>query len=145
MLMFAIYLTFLFINFILFQLDPTPGHHEKETKCKQNYVTMRQATQKTLAVTSSYNFDATKLFFIYFVIYSFTTGIFKKVFCNRNFDNVGTFSPWSDGKEGFWFLFLYPCGPLFQARRTAGSIVAVTSVCVAQWCVPGCFSCRVVC
>lgn len=112
MLMFAIYLTFLFINFILFQLDPTPGHHEKETKCKQNYVTMRQATQKTLAVTSSYNFDATKLFFIYFVIYSFNTGIFKKVFCNRSFDNVGTFplGPMERKVSGsFFFIPVAPC------------------------------------
>lgn len=30
MLTFAIYLTFLFINFVLFQPDPTPGHHERE-------------------------------------------------------------------------------------------------------------------
>lgn len=30
MLTFAIYLTFLFINFVLLQLDPMPGHHERE-------------------------------------------------------------------------------------------------------------------
>ena len=40
---------------------------------------MRRAT-KNLAVTSSYDFNATELFFIYFVIYSFNNGVFKKYF-----------------------------------------------------------------
>ena len=45
---------------------------------------MRRAT-KNLAVTSSYAFDATELFFIYFVIYSFNNGVFKKYFVTEEF------------------------------------------------------------
>lgn len=69
---------------------------------------------KNLDITSSYNFDATKLFFIYFVIYSFNNGIFKKVFCNRGILIIWGFfsSPWSNGEKAvlvFFFLFRFLC------------------------------------
>lgn len=84
MLTFSIYLTFLFINFIL-TLNWTP-HHRKEDKRSKKKFKIKTFDHKkwyskkknTLSTTPTCNFDATKLFFIYFVIYSFNDGNFFK-------------------------------------------------------------------
>lgn len=84
---------------------------------------MRRAT-KNLAVTSSYDFDATELFFIYFVIYSFNNGVFKKYFVTGILIIWGYFPFGPMARKTVWFsssLWLL----LFQARTTANGILCL--------------------
>lgn len=58
---------------------------------------------KNLAITSSYDFNATELFFIYFVIYSFNNGILEKYFVTGILIIWGYFPLGPMERTTFWF------------------------------------------
>lgn len=82
----------------------------------KNDIPKKKKKEKPLSTTPTCNFDATELFFIYFVIYSFNDGnFFKDILYLRHFDNflvcffARAGAP-GRGRETFFrfsFLFLF--------------------------------------